>query len=64
MTLDDLIADWKQMRDTLLSQLQLLESGRLDGGGSQGSGGRTADTIARLKRFITELDAMIGERGP
>jgi hypothetical protein len=63
MTIDDLIADWKQMRTNFVSQLQLLESGNL-GAGAQVLGSRTADTIARLKHFIAELDALIGERSP
>jgi hypothetical protein len=61
MTIDDLISDWKQMRITFVSQLQMLESGNL-GGSAQVLGSRTADTIARLKHFIAELDAMIDER--
>jgi hypothetical protein len=59
MTIDDLIGDWKQMRTTFVSHLEILESGRIGVSDS-----RTVDAIARLKLFVAELDAMIGERNP
>ena len=60
---DRLIADWKRMRATLVQQLELLESGKM-GAGDRVSGSRTAETIARVKRAIAELEAMIDGRNP
>jgi hypothetical protein len=50
MTMDELIADWKNMRAALIAQLHLVESGKL---------GDAANIIAGLRRAISELDALI-----
>jgi hypothetical protein len=59
-SMDDLTADWEQMRSTFIRQLDLLESGKM-GTGVQIRRGTTTKTIERVKYFIAELETMIAK---
>ena len=58
--LEPLVAAWKNRRSMLAVQLEWLESGRMRTGTSI-SEATTQQDIARLRRWITELDALIAE---
>ena len=58
--LEPLVAAWKDRRSMLAVQLEWLESGRMRTGTSIPEA-TTQQDIARLRRWITELDALIAE---
>jgi hypothetical protein len=55
-----LIEEWIEMRGTLQRQLKMLESGEMRLGTAI-SDGATPATIARIKRWIDELNALLKE---
>jgi hypothetical protein len=59
-SVDDLIADWEQMRSTLIWQLDLLESGKIRAG-VQTIAAPTTKTIEHMKHFLAELETMIAK---
>jgi hypothetical protein len=59
-SVDDLIADWEQMRSTLKKQLDLLESRKMRTG-VQIIGAATTKTIEHMKYFLAELETVIAK---
>jgi hypothetical protein len=55
-----LIEEWIEMRATLQRQLTMLESGEIRVGGNI-SDGATQATIARIKAWVDELNALLKE---
>lgn len=56
---DDLIAEWKLERASLVQQLEMLESGKLRTGIPMGS--TTRATIVRVKGWIADLDDLLNK---
>ncbi len=55
-----LIEEWIEMRATLQRQLKMLESGQMRMGPDI-SDGTTQATVARIKRWIDELNSLLKE---
>ena len=59
-TIDDIVAEWKQIRSMLVRELELLKSGKM-GTGDRVLLGTVAKTLERVKRSIAEFDVLIAE---
>jgi hypothetical protein len=53
-----IVEGWLERRDGLMQQLDLLERGLMRTGSNRQD--TTADSIERIKRYLTELDQLIG----
>jgi hypothetical protein len=62
MAIKDLIEDWIVMRSMLTRQLQMLRSGQMRTG-TKIRDGTTEETIARIEKWIAELNALLKEYG-
>lgn len=58
MTIDDLKVEWKQMLALLEQQREMLESGYM-GTGTKIVGSTTQDSLARVRKCISELEALL-----
>jgi hypothetical protein len=62
VTATDLIEDWIEIRSKLQRQVKMLEAGQMHAGDEISTSTTTA-TVARLKKYVSELNELLKEYG-